>query len=65
MVEKQPKLTPRTTFTPREYKDGSGWYVEAIGPDGCAENIGGFHSDSEARDWISAKSAAYAKAHEH
>jgi hypothetical protein len=30
-----------------------------------AWNIGGFHSDAEARDWISAKSAAYFKAREH
>jgi hypothetical protein len=52
---------PTQTLTAREYKDGSGWYVEAIGKDGVAENIGGFHSDAEARDWISAKSAAYFK----
>ena len=52
---------PAPKLTAREYKDGSGWYVEAIGTDGVAENIGGFHSDAEARDWISAKSAAYFK----
>jgi len=57
MIDKpaSPKLTPR------EYKDGRGWYVEAIGHDGVAENIGGFQSDAEARDWISAKAAAYFK----
>ena len=54
---------PASKLTPREYKDGSGWYVEAIGKDGAAENIGG-RSDAEARDWISAKSAAYFKVRE-
>ena len=48
-----------------EYKDGGGWHVEAIVRDGVAANIGGFHSDVEARDWISAKSAAYFEAREH
>ena len=61
MIEKHASLK----LTPREYKDGSGWYVEAVGRDGVAENIGGFHSDAEARDWISAKSAAYFKAREY
>lgn len=49
-------------FTPREYKDGRGWYVEATGDGDVAENVGDFASDSEARDWIARKSIAYCKA---
>jgi hypothetical protein len=26
----------------REYKDGRGWYIEAIGDGGVAENVGDF-----------------------
>jgi hypothetical protein len=57
-----PPPLPKPKLTPREYKDGSGWYVEAIADDGVPENIGGFSSDSEALDWISLKSTAYFKA---
>ena len=39
-------------LTPREYKDGRGWYVEATGDGGIPENVGDFGSDSEAKDWI-------------
>jgi hypothetical protein len=49
-------------LTPREYKDGRGWYVEAISDGGTAENVGDFASDSEAKDWIVRKSTAYFKA---
>jgi hypothetical protein len=49
-------------LTPREYKDGRGWYVEATSDGGVAENVGDFASDSEAKDWIARKSTAYLKA---
>ena len=49
-------------FTPREYKDGRGWYFEATGDGGVTENVGDFGSDSEAKDWIVQKSIAYFKA---
>ena len=52
----------KATLIPREYKGGSGWYVEATWEDRPPEQIGGFQSDSEARDWISLKSTAYFKA---
>ena len=57
-------LHSKPTLTPREYKDGSGWYVEATWGDGtrAPEQIGGFGSDSEVHDWISQKSTAYFKA---
>ena len=54
----------KPTLIPREYKDGSGWYVEATWGDRPSEQIGGFQSDSEAHDWISLKSTAYFKARE-
>jgi hypothetical protein len=49
-------------LTPREYKDGRGWYVQATSDDGIIENVGDFSSDSEAKDWIVRKSIAYFKA---
>jgi hypothetical protein len=58
MVQK--RSTP--LLTPREYKDGRGWYVEAIGDGGTAENVGDFASAPEAQDWIVRKSMAYFKA---
>ena len=33
-------LPPQTTL--RRYKDGSGWYLEAVGEDGVPENVGDF-----------------------
>jgi hypothetical protein len=56
----QKHSTPR--LTPREYKDGRGWYIEATSDGGIAENVGDFASDSEAKDWIARKSIAYFKA---
>jgi hypothetical protein len=53
----KPNLSPQTTL--RRYKDGSGWYLEAVGDDGVPENIGDFGSEAEARDWIIHKSAAF------
>jgi hypothetical protein len=47
--------------TPREYKDGRGWYVQATSDDGVTENLGDFASDLEAKDWITRKSIAYFK----
>jgi hypothetical protein len=55
---------PKRKLTPREYKDGSGWYIESISGYGVIEHIGGFSSNSEIHDWISLKSAAYFKAQE-
>ncbi len=49
-------------LTSREYKDGRGWYVEAISDGGLAENVGDFASESEAKDWIVRKSITYFKA---
>jgi hypothetical protein len=53
-------LPPQTTL--RQYKDGSGWYLEAVGDDGVPENVGDFKSHAEAHDWIIHKSAAFFKA---
>jgi hypothetical protein len=49
-------------LTTRAYKDGRGWYVEAAGEGGGAENVGDFASEPEAKDWIARKSVAYFKA---
>jgi hypothetical protein len=58
MTEKRSK----PQLTAREYKDGSGWYLEAQGDGNATENIGDFASLSEAQDWIIQKSNAYFKA---
>jgi hypothetical protein len=42
----QKHATPQ--LAPREYKDGRGWYVEATGDGGMAENVGDFGSAPEA-----------------
>jgi hypothetical protein len=60
MIKNHPPLHPQ--LTPREYKDGRGWYIEAIVDGGAAENIGDFGSASEAQDWIIQKSTAYFRA---
>jgi hypothetical protein len=54
------QLPPQTTL--RRYKDGSGWFLGAVGDDGIAENIGDFTSEAEAWDWVVHKSAAFFKA---
>ena len=51
---------PETTL--RRYKDGSGWFLEAIDDNGLPENIGDFNSEAEAVDWIVHKSEAFFKA---
>ena len=51
---------PQTTL--RRYKDGSGWFLEAVGDDGVPENIGDFNSEAEAIDWIVHKADAFFKA---
>jgi hypothetical protein len=57
----KPHLPPQTTL--RRYKDGSGWFLEAVvGDDGVAENIGDFTSEAEAWDWVIHKSEAFFKA---
>jgi Phytochelatin synthase len=47
-------------FTPRQNKDGS-WHVEVEWRDHVIQRIQGFKSDSEAHDWISLKSVAWAR----
>ena len=55
----QKRSTPQ--LTPREYKDGRGWYVEAASEGGMTENVGDFASAPKAQDWIARKAAAYFK----
>jgi hypothetical protein len=50
-------LPPQTTL--RRYKDGRGWFLEAVGDDGVAENMRDFNSEAEAWDWVVHKSAAF------
>jgi hypothetical protein len=58
MADKHPK---RPQLTSREYRDGRGWYIEAIADNGAPENIGDFPTDAEAQEWIIHKSTAYFK----
>jgi hypothetical protein len=58
MADKPPK---RPRLTSREYKDGRGWYVEALPEGGAPENIGDFPTDAEAQEWIVHKSTTYFK----
>jgi len=52
----------KPTMTSQTLKDGSAWYVRLTWPDGHAEHVGDFHSESECDDWISYKSEAWLKA---
>jgi hypothetical protein len=54
----EPKLVPRA------FKDGSGWFIQVTWDDGTRvpEQIGGFLTHSEAREWITLKSTAYFEA---
>jgi hypothetical protein len=56
------KNHPQPQTTLRRYRDGSGWYLEAVGENGVTENIGDFSSEAEANDWVVHKSAAFFKA---
>jgi hypothetical protein len=54
-------LSSKPHLVPRAFKDGSGWFIQATWEDGSREQeqIGGFLTHSEAREWISLKSNAY------
>ena len=46
-------------LTPRQFEDGSGWYVEAYWIARPTERLRRFVSYSEANDWITLESTAY------
>jgi hypothetical protein len=56
----QPDKKP--DMQPRELKDGSGWYVYVNWGYLPAEQVGGFPSEDEARDWIKRSAAGWLKA---
>jgi hypothetical protein len=46
-------------LSPRQFEDGSGWYVEVYWIGRPMERLGRFALYSEANDWITLESAAY------
>jgi hypothetical protein len=57
-------LSLKPHLVPRAFKDGSGWFIQVTWDDGTRlpEQIGGFLTHSEAREWISLRSTAYFEA---
>ena len=57
-------LYSEPTLVPRAFKDGSGWFIQVTWDDRTRlpEQIGGFLTHSEAREWITVKSTAYFEA---
>jgi hypothetical protein len=47
---------------PRQLKDGSGWYVLVKWGDLPPEQVGGFESEIEARQWIIENSSEWFRA---
>lgn len=45
-------------FDPRPIRVGSAWSIVATHPSGQREHISGFHTETEARGWLSNKSFA-------
>jgi hypothetical protein len=58
-----PSAPPNSKLTLQQYKDGSGWYVEAEWLDGFTQHVDDFGSDSEAQDWVAHESAAWLQKH--
>jgi hypothetical protein len=55
---------PPPSLDPRPLEGGDGWYVHIKWSDGRNEQVGAFHSEDEARDWITHKSDAWLKDYE-
>jgi hypothetical protein len=49
-------------MSPRELRDGSGWYVLVHWGNRPSEQVGGFPSQDEAQKWIDQSSAGWLKA---
>jgi len=46
-------------LAPRQFEDGSGWYVEAQWIKRAKEKLGHFATLAEARNWIMLESTSY------
>ena len=46
------------TFDPRPVKTGASWQLIATHPSGHQEDIAGFHTETEAIDWLSSSACA-------
>jgi hypothetical protein len=51
-------MNPTPTMEPRQLKDHSGWYVRLTWSSGHIEDVD-VSSETEARQWITGKSAAW------
>jgi len=46
------KSADKVIFEPKPLKVGDGWYIVVTYPGGMQEHIPGFHSEAEAREWL-------------
>ena len=51
------ELHPSISINPQPIKVGDEWHVKAIWPSGHPEEITGFKTEAEARDWITGEGA--------
>lgn len=61
-IGKMNKRKQKPEMQPRELKDGSGWYVLVKWGDLPSEQVGGFQSENEARQWIIENSSEWFRA---
>lgn len=61
-VSEMPKSTDKITFDPKPLRSGEGWYTIGTYPGGMEEHIPGFHSETEAEEWLARKCQTWLRA---
>jgi hypothetical protein len=57
-------IRPKMEFEPVELTVGQGWCVRVTLPKGKQPQLGNFHSEVEAQEWIRRRSLAWLKKYE-
>jgi hypothetical protein len=47
-----PKSADKVAFDPKPLKVGTGWHIVVTFPGGMQEDVPGFHSEAETREWL-------------
>jgi hypothetical protein len=61
-VDHVPKSAARIAFDVKPLKAGERWYIVATYPGGMQEQIPGFHSEAEAKEWLASKCQTWLRA---
>jgi len=59
MLRRMMKPQKKPEMSPRELRDGTGWFVFVSWGDWPAEQVGGFPSQQEAQQWIDRDSSSW------